>query len=98
MEDLAPKGDEAIAKQLAEVENALGVLEKALSERSNGDTGKIFYGGDSPMFVDVVLAADLINLRNMCGDEHPVIKLVFGTDGGRLKKLVDAFSKWAVVH
>jgi len=91
LEEIAPKGD-AIVRQAKGLENALNAAATVIAAKSGEDA--IFYGGDRPLFADVALGAIITSVHTLCGDDHIVVKTIFGADGGRWAKFAEAISKW----
>jgi len=94
-EDIAPKGAD-LAVQLKKIESGLDEAAKATADRSGRDA--LFFGGDRPIFADTALAGVIVNARELLGDDHDVIKLIFSVNDGKWAKFMEAFSRLSAVY
>lgn len=77
------------------VEKGLSTVDRWLS--ANGPGRDELFLGDRVSFCDIQLASSLYWTRLVCGEDSEDWKRIAGLNGGKWKRIVEAFDKYAIV-
>ncbi|KZV74445.1 hypothetical protein PENSPDRAFT_648077 [Peniophora sp. CONT] len=93
LESIVPQGEKRTA-QLESVRAGLDVVAKEIAEHAG--EGALFFGGDSPCFADITLAATFKSILIKCDPEFDACKVILSNEWAA--KYIDAFEKWASIE
>ena len=97
LEEIAPKGSEKEKRLWEGARDGFHAVAEWLDAAGDGGEDKLFFGGDRIVFADVTVAAFLVWIRCIFGEESEEWQNVLGWDGGRWARFMQAFKKYEAV-
>lgn len=98
LEDLAPAGSDKRAKHWAGVKKGYRAVAEWLNGDVSGEERLLFLGGDRISYADVSVAALLMWIRAIFGDDSEEWKDVLSWDDGRWARFTDVMKKYESVE